>query len=193
MRPLRQPRPEASDQAETAGSEARNRNAGRRRAAGAARGAASTRSTRSTRRRGCRRDASIVVAVVGAVQGERVDGHPECVGRPAPTTWAAMTAVDIVEDVAGWRAERRALVQPQQVRGGEHRADGGDDHERAEHAGARDRRRWLYADRMAGNSPQKPARPGRPRLTKAHRPRIHPRRGDRDRAGPQTPTTQRVP
>ncbi len=35
----------------------------------------------------------------------------------------------------------------------------------------------LYADRIAGNSPQNPARPGRPRLAMAQKPRIQPSRG----------------
>ena len=35
----------------------------------------------------------------------------------------------------------------------------------------------LYAERIAGNSPQNPASPGRPRLAIAQKPRIHPSRG----------------
>ena len=71
-------------------------------------------------------------------------------------------------------AERDPLEHPQQVAGGEHGADRGDDHERAEQRRRERPGAGLYADSTAGNSPQNPARPGSPSDAIAQKPRIQP-------------------
>ena len=97
--------------------------------------------------------------------------------RPAPAQRAAVSTPWPAE-LRGRLAEGRALVQPQQVAGGEHGADGGDDHQRAEQRQARARQAaGCRRDRIAGNSPQNPARPGRPSDAIAQKPRIQPSRG----------------
>ena len=70
-------------------------------------------------------------------------------------------------------AERDLLQHPQQIARGEHGADRGHHHVEAEQRLA-EPGAGLNADRIAGNSPQKPARPGSPRLAITQKPRIQP-------------------
>ena len=71
-------------------------------------------------------------------------------------------------------AERDLLEHPEQVAGREHGADRGDDHVRRGTAPPRGPCPGSNAERIAGNSPQNPARPGSPRLAITQNPRIQP-------------------